>query len=242
MSEVEVERFWMEDPWVLLNHLNFLPMKTMTQDEKLNALTRLAIIITVGLYFMKNQNWLYFLLGSVLVIVFVKCTRKIEGFAITPLDVIRTTSSQGIASYSLPASGSEIEGPDAFEDTRNTEHPVYVSPAFTEEWQVNPQIYDSVDVPDFSQNPDDGLFSGFDEPPRSGKPYAQYLTRTNLLPSDEDKISGGAYGTNAREYANSSFTRNSIAFRENMMSVYKKKLNRRFKHNCNDTFSPFNAY
>ena len=70
------------------------------------------------------------------------------------------------------------------------------------------------------------------------------MTRTNLLPSDEyathHNPTGGA--RSAREYINSTFTKHDLAFRENMMRTYHKKLNRRFRHNNNDTWSPFHGY
>jgi len=74
-------------------------------------------------------------------------------------------------------------------------------------------------------------------------PYGQYLTRTNLLPSDEEAthmLNGGP--RQAREYVNSNFARHTIAFRENMTRLYKKKLARRFRSNNNDVFSPFQGY
>ncbi len=51
---------------------------------------------------------------------------------------------------------------------------------------------------------------------------------------------GGA--RNAREYYNSTFLKNDLAFRENMTRIYKKKLDRRFRHNTQDTWSPFQSY
>lgn len=116
-------------------------------------------------------------------------------------------------------------------------HTTTVAPLFAEEWQIYPPAYDLyVNTPPVVK---------FEEPlmPQS-YPYAQYLTRTNLLPSDEyatHMLNGGP--RQAREYVNGAFLRHELAHRENMTRLYKKKLARRFRHtNTNDTFSPFQSY
>lgn len=111
-----------------------------------------------------------------------------------------------------------------------------VAPLFSEEWQIPPPAYDI--------NVTEPPPVTFDEPltPQS-YPYGQYLTRTNLLPSDElhtHMLNGSA--REAREYVNGSFIRHDLAFRDNMTKLYKKKLERRFRHNCNDNFSPYSSY
>lgn len=112
-----------------------------------------------------------------------------------------------------------------------------VAPIFAEEWRSPPPAYDLyVNTPPKVE---------FEEPlmPQS-YPYGQYLTRTNLLPSDEaatHMLNGGP--RQAREYVNSSFLRHTLAFRDNMSRLYKKRLARRFRNtNTHDTFSPFHSY
>jgi len=112
-----------------------------------------------------------------------------------------------------------------------------VSPTFAEEWHIPPPAYDLMtNVPDLSDT--------FEQPPMpQSYPYGQYLTRTNLLPHDEYYVHLGCGGAkSAREFVNSTFLRHDLAFRDNMSRIYKKKLNRRFRHNCNDTFSPFQGF
>ena len=113
-----------------------------------------------------------------------------------------------------------------------------VTPTYAEEWDIPPPVYDLYD----SLPPD---VPDFEEPlqPQS-YPYGQYLTSTNLLPSDEyyTRINGGGL-RQAREYANSSYLRNDIAFRENLMRIYKKKIDRRFRHDATqDSFSPYQSF
>ena len=74
-------------------------------------------------------------------------------------------------------------------------------------------------------------------------PYGQYLTRTNLLPSDEQTIRmGDGSVLKAREMVNSFWTRNDIAYKENMSRIHKLRQDRRFRHNTQDTFSPFHSF
>lgn len=112
-----------------------------------------------------------------------------------------------------------------------------VSPMYAEEWHVRPPVYDLyINQPlrerEYQQ------INKIDDP--RDYPYGQYLTTTNLLPGDEKKIALYCNSkSNALGYINSTFTMNDIAFRENMTRIMKKKLARRFRHECNDTFSPY---
>lgn len=207
-----IDRFWVEDPCVLLTDFDFIPCKDKSKNSNLNAVTRSVIVAAILLYLFNYDFWLIFLLISLLVIVILKYMKKEEngenreGFTVVPtyqgLDMQQTT----------------------------------VAPLFSEEWQIYPPAYDL-----YENLPPPVTF---EEPlkPQS-YPYGQYLTTTNLLPSDEEHtrmLSGST--RDAREYANSSFLRHDLAFRENMSRVYKKSLARRFRNNCNDTFSSYSSY
>lgn len=200
----------------------------MSQDEKMNALTRLALAISAGLYFMKYEFWFTFLILSILGVVLLKYggIRKDNFTAVAEAEksspVGETTLVEDFTLVPTYAS------PDM--------HVTTVAPIFAEEWQIYPPAYDILvnTPPEVS----------FEEPlnPQS-YPYGQYLTRTNLLPSDEQgtrMLNGGS--KQARSYANSAFLRHSLGFRDNMSKLYKKKLARRFRHSTQDTFSPFNSY
>jgi hypothetical protein len=208
-------KFWVEEPCVLLSQPSLFPSSDMSKTEKLNALTRLVVIITIIMYFMKYEHWsLFLILGVVILIILNYCNGdKSEEVSREDFTIVPTYT-----------------GTD-FQQT-------IVSPTYAEEWQVPPPAYDLyTSVPSGADT--------FDQPlqPQS-YPYGQYLTRTNLLPSDEYYSHLGCGGPRtARNYINSTYLRNSLAFRENMTRLYKKKLNRRFRHNgCNDTYSPFSSY
>jgi hypothetical protein len=205
------EKFWTEDPCVLFTNIRFFPTDDMSKDAKLNALTRLSLLVTAILYFMNYDFWITFLLVSLLAIILFKYggrrdPKDKEDFTIVP-------------TYANPNMQTTT-----------------VAPIFSEEWQIPPPIYDI-----YENVPQDDTF---EEPllPQS-YPYGQYLTRTNLLPSDEQAVrllNGGP--RQAKAYINNSFMRHELAFRDNLSKIYKKKLARRFRHNTNDTFSPFSSY
>lgn len=206
------EKFWVDDPCVLFVHIKLFPLPDMTKTEKLNCLTRLIIIVSGVLYFMEYKYWFTFLTLSILTILILKYAGSGKGDSKEGFTIVPTYSN-----------------PDY--------HTTTVAPTFSEEWQVYPPTYDL-----YENQP--STTTTFAEPltPQS-YPYGQYLTRTNLLPSDEygtHMLNGGP--RQAREYINTSFLRHEMAFREDMTRLYKKKLARRFRHNTNDTFSPYSSY
>lgn len=69
MSSVP-EKFWLEDITDLFRQVTILPNSDMTEEERLNTMTRLVIIISIILLLFGIGSWLLFLvLGVVLVIV-----------------------------------------------------------------------------------------------------------------------------------------------------------------------------
>ena len=207
------EKFFVEDPCQLFAHLYIFPTQSMTIDEKLNALTRLAIIISLIMFALDYNHWFTFLILSLLFIVLIKYVGK--------------KNSAGKESFSIVPTYDSTD----FQTT-------IVSPLFSEEWQIPPPAYDLYTQVPYGKN------DTFDEPMKpSSYPYGQYLTRTNLLPSDEYYTHLQCGGpSQAREYYNSAFLRQRLANQENMTRLYKKKLERRYRNSCNDSFSPFSSY
>ena len=124
----------------------------------------------------------------------------------------------------------------------------YINPLFAEEWEINPHLKNEALVgnPVLSDPYASALLSTEQQP----YPYGQYISHSNVMPMNELQISAvatehdGLQNLNggarvAREFANSEFTRHSLAHRENLMSVYKKKFNRRFQQNPGYSASPF---
>jgi len=214
--------FWLEDPCKLFSSFKFFPTSDMTKTEKLNALTRLALVIAGIMYFMKYEHTLTFVVLALLLIVALNYSGE-DKFE------IQTTKVDNIEDFTIVPT---YIGTD-FQQT-------IVAPTFAEEWQVPPPAYDL-----YTQVPYSGPSKDNFETPMQPQsyPYGQYLTRTNLLPSDEYYTHLGCGGArSAREYVNSSFLRHSLAHQDNMTRIIKKKLNRRFRQNSQDTISPYSSY
>lgn len=192
--------------------LQIFPAQGMTKAEKLNSITLLILIISLILYLMGIKWWLIFLLLGLLLVV--------------------------ILQYA-PASSKVFPQLEGFSITPTYLSPDFqqtvVAPVFAEEWRIEPPAYD--------------VYTGyvapmqFDEPSNFlNFPYGQYLSPTNLLPQDEYYVRQMCSKRNAREYSNSSFLRNRIAFQENMTRMYKKEQERRFRSTGADAYSPYYSF
>lgn len=72
--------FWINNPEILFKNCSIIPTQKMTNAERLNALTRLIIITTIGMYMFDCPNYgTVFIIGIILVLL-LRSTQK-EGFA-----------------------------------------------------------------------------------------------------------------------------------------------------------------
>lgn len=248
--------FWVENPSILVTDLVFFPTKEMSWTEKLNALTRLAIVISIILYVMDYEGWLTFLIISLLALILFHYINinnsKKEGYK-TDIKDKENMNFNSAENFNYNENDETLLSDinDSYQEDNlrenfsliphaigDTFHHTTVAPTFAEEHRVPPPAYDHYTNIDYTPNT-------FEEPMKpQAYPYGQYLTTTNMLPSDESRVhhtcSGGS--RSARDYVNSVFTKHDLAFKENMTRLYKKKLNRRFRHNTQDTYSPYHSY
>ena len=61
--------FWLENYKVLFSSVNLVPSYAMTENEKLNALTRLIIIISLFLFFLHWSCWWVVLLVGIGIVI-----------------------------------------------------------------------------------------------------------------------------------------------------------------------------
>ncbi len=209
----QTTKFWANDPCILFTDISLFPTAAMSKNEKLNALTRLAVIIAVVMAVYRHPNWPVFLTLALLIVVLLKFGPAVDP---RPEEFTRTPTY-----------------------VDNDFHQTIVSPTFAEEHQIPPPAYDIYDAAGSEEKP---YYP--DMPKPQSYPYGQYRTITNnLLPQDSYSIDMTCGGERqAREFANNYWTRQSLAYRDNLTRVFKKKLNRRFRHNCADTFSPYSSY
>lgn len=203
--------FWTENPCALIQDLTPVPTCDMSKEDRLNALTRLVLLVSLYLYWKDNKQWHVFLGAGLAIIILIHYSKPgvREGFSVNP-----TYSG---ADYTT----------------------TIVAPVYAEEWHEPPPEYELIDT---LVEPEEIYGRTRPIDPRR-YPYGQYFTNTNLLPSQERDIHEMNLGlTKTREFINDAYTRRDVAFRDDMMRIHRKKLERRFRHNCNDTFSPYTSY
>jgi len=219
------EKFWTDDFGALFhNPWRIVPLASYTRNEKLNALSRLSILVSLVLLILGHEYWYIFLGLSLLILILLRYTcseNNIEGFSISP---------------------TNLGGNDLLQTT--------LAPAYASEWQSVPPSYDlqvNVPYPDptVRYERDPLLMNGQYNP--VSFPYGMYQSPLNMvLPSDEAFIRNqcSAGPVTAREYANSAFLRHRLGFSQNMTSIYKQKLNKRFRSNSSsgNTFSPYHSF
>jgi hypothetical protein len=68
--ENKIDKTWIDDPSTIFQNYALIPSYGMTEAERLNAITRLIIVITVILFFIPIASWwIFFLLGLGLVVI-----------------------------------------------------------------------------------------------------------------------------------------------------------------------------
>lgn len=206
----------MSDFWIKspceLFKTELIPKSSMKLSHKLNILTRITILVSV----------IAFAVG-------VETKYWLSFLLLSLLSIIAVY-------YSKKKSEERFTVVPTYNS--NDFHQTTVSPLFAEEWQIPPPAYDLIESEQPPYTPVE-----FDDMEPQSYPYGQYLTKTNLIPADEYKVrTMGSSSKQAKDYINSSFLRHDLSFRDNMSRILKLKLAKRFKHNCNDTFSPYNSY
>lgn len=61
--------FWTDDPAVLFQTFEIIPNSSMSEAERLNAMTRVIIIISAIMFLMKFDGWWTFLLLGIIVVI-----------------------------------------------------------------------------------------------------------------------------------------------------------------------------
>lgn len=74
------EPFWLNKPSILFSTLTFIPSRSMTESERLNALSRLLIIIVIGMYLLGYDHSLTVLVLGFLLIMILHSNQSREHF------------------------------------------------------------------------------------------------------------------------------------------------------------------
>lgn len=64
-------KFWIEDPSILFQTFEIIPHDDMSISERLNAMSRVIIIIALGLFMLKFEGWWILLLLGLMIIIII---------------------------------------------------------------------------------------------------------------------------------------------------------------------------
>lgn len=231
------ERFWSDDPNVIFKSCNIIPTADMTDAERLNALTRLLIIVSVGLYFYGYDEYYTVLLGGMVLIILLRSkSRHQEAF--TPhrggrpacdncgLDSNQSHINAKYEVTPLLQFNHDNASKRSYTNAKYEVTPLDVPQPYREIWRNEPEFcgeYNMVPNP-YTISP----IGEIDTP--TGQ--CHYITRSSI---DHLPVSQTQTGlVSARPAVESAFMRDSLEFRNSIMGEHIDRFQRERQHNCTD--------
>lgn len=241
MSDKISDPFWFNNPKVLFTTWEFIPTQTMTNAERLNTLTRLLLLITVGMYLMDYEHYITVLVLGFLLILILRGTQK-ENFsprrgAHDPCHTCGFDSNMAYINTKYETSPQDQfshtnDGLRSYTHAHYKVIPTYIPAPYSEVWRKEPRFCN-----EFSRYP-----NTYNIIP-SQKNY-QYVSENFSQPENkchfEDRewvqnVPGGKCPpgkVSAMPAVQSAFMRDSLEFRNNIMGDYVDQFERQRQHNC----------
>jgi len=247
MGELKIsEPFWLDDPKILITKLDIIPNRKMTGNERLNAITRLIILITFIMFVIGYDKWyLIFLLGILLVLILQNVYHKeTEGFG--PHRGRKACQGCGFDS-TMPYISTRYEetpsntfshvnyGLASYNRAKYNVVPMYVPSPASKVWQNEPHYCseftgypDSYEIP-----PASSLYDGQQQQQHFNIPKRKCYWEDDIW--FENSPTGQVPPANkvpAMPAIQSAFMRHSSTFRNNIMGDYIDQIERTRQHNC----------
>lgn len=224
------EKFWLQDPTALFK-LNIVPTADMNMVQKLNAGTRLLLVVTLILYVMGFPSTQYLTilgLGLVLILV-VYMNTKTEGFLSDCGAEYNPILNRLNAAYEVTPLIQFNPFNDEKRSYMNAKYeltPLTDEPGFKEIWRQEPEMlgnYSMVADPEtvFPVSADDRYPS-----------HENYIVRSKIDHLGVAQAQTDLYGV--RALAEADYLQSSLNLRENIINEHIDKLVRARKHNCPD--------
>lgn len=208
LAEKPVVRFWIEDPNVLLNSeylFEFFPVEPMSFEQKLNAITRLVLLMTLVSFFYTHSTRL--LLIGAISIFFIFVLYKAQSPPKVSREGLEFTASPASELYPKDIQGSVFSEPSTANIMSNVLVTDYLynpqrkpaPPAYNE--KISESIVSQAkelvqkthpDIPDIS----DKLFKDLGDNmmfEQSLRPF--YSTASTTIPNDQQSFSEFCYGS-----------------------------------------------
>ncbi|ALX27573.1 putative membrane protein [Golden Marseillevirus] len=208
MSCSSDEKFWAEDLADLFCSLSIVPTASMSLNAKLNAVTRLVIIVSVIAYFLGYQYWYVFLLVSLALLILFKYTRKEskkEGFTIPQTNLV----------------GSQIVST--------------IPPVLGEQWENPSPTYNNYTV--LADDHGDNCSTPVTFEDSAFPVYGQYYTQSNLQPFRDEELRNQSL-VDSTVQMNNAFLSDQLQFRNDMVRLYNNKLRRENVSSRYEAISP----
>ena len=110
--------FWTENPNVLFDAMEFFPVETMTYSQKLNAITRVVILVSIALFLLTRNINVFFVflatLGAIAVVYYNNAPVKKVKFS---LDENFEDRSDGLAKHTLQSEQKYLN-PNLFDNSK----------------------------------------------------------------------------------------------------------------------------
>jgi hypothetical protein len=214
------------------SNFDVFPTKNMTPIQQNNALLRLLILVSIVLYLLGFDNWLYILVGGLIILSILRFNKESFSF---PSTSNKCKDCWFDSNLGMINSKYELTPPIQFnhyDDSKrsymNAKYeltPLQDTDGFNQIWRQDPS-----DCGYFSMVPDP--LTVLDLPPDdSQQGQCNYIYRTKLPIDTFDEGQQGFAAT--RALAEDAYRNNTTQFR-NLIGEYRDRFNRERKHNCTD--------
>jgi hypothetical protein len=193
MSHKSSEKFWLEDPCVLIyNFCKFSPFGPFTNSKfskNMNAYTRLVIIITIVIFTITKQiNYVYLGTFSIIIIIIIYYSLRKESFNISS-DTYKNNAREFLHNAELPRRQS-----DYYNTNQQINNPLKNLPItdYDKEQEYSKASRSDSDMSKYAngkifQTSDQWIFD------RNTQPF--YTTPNTLVPNDQTGFANWLYGT-----------------------------------------------
>lgn len=225
------EKFWVQDPLVLFK-LNIVPLASMNMIQKLNAATRLLVIVVIVLYILGYpENYYLTLLGLGLTLIFIMYVNtKKEGFISDCGSEYNPILNRLNAAYEVtpPIQFNPFNDEKrSYMNTSKELNPLMDEPGFKEIWRAEPEMMGS-----YSMVPDPETVFPVSGVTDDHPSQEHYIVRSKVDHLNISQSHTDLYST--RSLAEADYNQSMVDFRQGIMNEHEDRFIRERKHGCPD--------
>jgi len=234
------EKMWFNDPTVLLKSWTIIPNQEMTNAERLNTITRLLLVVVIGMIILGFDCWVSVLCIGLILIVILKSTMggedgaRREGFQPhrggQPACPCGQDSSMAYINSKYEQSPltpfTHVNyGPRSYTTAKYAVKPLYVPAAAREQWQNEPRYCN-----EFASTP--ASYNIIPGPGATGPSRKCHFEDYTWIDNTPTGIFPDLRPRSAMTAVQSAFMRDSLEFRNNIMGEYVDFFGKQRQHAC----------